>query len=177
MMSALNNTLEKIDSNLDGSLDRLFELLKIESVSTDPAYKAECKKAGQYLVDQLNGIGFDASLRETPGHPMVVAHHDGPEGVPHVLFYGHYDVQPVDPIELWDTPPFEPTIKEVNGAKRIYCRGSSDDKGQLMTFVEACRGWIEATGSLPCKVTILFEGEEGPGRHRWNRFLMRQQKN
>lgn len=162
-MTGLNDALAAIDKNLDASLARLFELLKIESVSTDPAYKEECAKAGRFLVDELNSLGFDASLRETPGHPMVVAHHDGPEGSPHVLFYGHYDVQPVDPIELWDTPPFEPTLKEVDGAKRIYCRGSSDDKGQLMTFVEACRGWKEATGSLPCKVTILFEGEEESG--------------
>ncbi len=162
-MSALDQTLSKIDTNMDGALERLFELLKIESVSTDPAYKASCTKAGQWLVDELNSLGFDASLRETPGHPMVVAHHEGPEGAPHVLFYGHYDVQPVDPIELWDTAPFEPTLKEVNGAKRIYARGSSDDKGQLMTFVEACRGWKEATGALPCRVTILFEGEEESG--------------
>ena len=162
-MSALDQTLSTIDTNMDGALERLFELLKIESVSTDPVYKASCAKAGQWLVDELNSLGFDASLRETPGHPMVVAHHDGPEGAPHVLFYGHYDVQPVDPIELWDTAPFEPTMKEVNGAKRIYARGSSDDKGQLMTFVEACRGWKEATGALPCRVTILFEGEEESG--------------
>ena len=94
---------------------------------------------------------------------MVVAHHEGPADAPHVLFYGHYDVQPVDPIDLWTTAPFEPTIEEVNGAKRIKARGSSDDKGQLMTFVEACRGWIDSTGSLPCRVTILFEGEEESG--------------
>lgn len=162
-MSTLEKTLSTIDDNMDGALDRLFELLKIESVSTDPAYKASCAKAGQWLVDELNSLGFDASLRETPGHPMVVAHHEGPQGAPHVLFYGHYDVQPVDPIELWDTSPFEPTMKEINGAKRIYARGSSDDKGQLMTFVEACRGWKEATGALPCRVTILFEGEEESG--------------
>jgi acetylornithine deacetylase/succinyl-diaminopimelate desuccinylase-like protein len=159
-MSDLQKTLETVDANLDASLERLFELLRIESISTDPAYKDQCRDAGAYLVDVLNEIGFEASLRDTPGHPLVVGHHDGPEGTPHVLFYGHYDVQPVDPIELWDSPPFEPTIKEVNGAKRFYCRGSSDDKGQLMTFVEACRAWKEVTGALPCKVSILFEGEE-----------------
>lgn len=170
-MSDLDRALSAVDDNLDASLDRLFELLRIESISTDPAYKQECRKAGQYLVDALNEIGFDASLRDTPGHPMVVAHHDGPEGAPHVLFYGHYDVQPVDPLELWETPPFEPTTKEVNGAKRIYCRGSSDDKGQLMTFVEACRAWKDATGGLPCKVTILFEGEEESGSPSLDGFL------
>ncbi|MGI9365088.1 MAG: M20/M25/M40 family metallo-hydrolase [Rhizobiaceae bacterium] len=170
-MSDLNKTLETVDANLEASLDRLFTLLKIESISTDPAYKAECRKAGQYLVDVLASIGFDASLRDTPGHPMVVAHHDGPEGSPHVLFYGHYDVQPVDPVELWETPPFEPTMKEVDGRKRFYCRGSSDDKGQLMTFVEACRAWKEATGGLPCRVTILFEGEEESGSPSLDAFL------
>ena len=92
-MSALEKTLENIDSHLDESLDRLFTLLRMQSISTDPAYKDACREAGQYLVDTLNGVGFDASLRNTPGHPMVVAHHDGPADAPHVLFYGHYDVQ------------------------------------------------------------------------------------
>jgi acetylornithine deacetylase/succinyl-diaminopimelate desuccinylase-like protein len=170
-MSDLHKTLETVDTNLDASLDRLFDLLRIESISTDPAYKDQCQKAGQYLVDTLMQIGFDASLRETPGHPMVVAHHDGPAGSPHVLFYGHYDVQPVDPVELWDTPPFEPTMKEVDGRKRFYCRGSSDDKGQLMTFVEACRAWKDATGGLPCSVTIFFEGEEESGSPSLEEFL------
>ena len=170
-MSDMDKVLEQVDTNLDASLDRLFSLLRVESISTDPAYKDECRKAGQILVDSLNEIGFDASLRDTPGHPMVVAHHDGPEGTPHVLFYGHYDVQPVDPIELWETEPFEPTMKEVNGAKRFYCRGSSDDKGQLMTFVEACRAWKEATGGLPCRVSILFEGEEESGSPSLEDFL------
>lgn len=171
MSTNLDATLDCIDANLDASMERLFALLRIESVSTDPAYKDECRKAGQFLVDALNGIGFDASLRDTPGHPMVVAHHDGPKSSPHVLFYGHYDVQPIDPIELWDTPPFEPTMKEVDGAKRFYARGSSDDKGQLMTFVEACRGWKETTGGLPCRVTILFEGEEESGSPSLEPFL------
>ncbi len=168
---SLDTVLDTIDANLDGSLERLFALLRMQSISTDPAYKGEVRKAAQTLVDQLNALGFDASLRDTPGHPMVVAHHDGPEGAPHVLFYGHYDVQPVDPIALWDTDPFEPTIKEVNGAKRVYARGSSDDKGQLLTFVEACRGWKEATGALPCRVTILFEGEEESGSPSLEPFL------
>ena len=166
---SLDTVLDTIDANLGGSLERLFALLRMQSVSTDPAYRDEVRKAAQTLVDQLNALGFDASLRDTPGHPMVVAHHEGPG--PHVLFYGHYDVQPVDPIELWDTDPFEPTIKEVNGAKRIYARGSSDDKGQLLTFVEACRGWKDATGAMPCRVTILFEGEEESGSPSLEPFL------
>ena len=87
------------------SLERLFELLRIRSISTDPAYAAECRKAAEWLVADLKTIGFDASVRDTTGHPMVVAHHDGPAGAPHVLFYGHYDVQPVDPLDLWEADP------------------------------------------------------------------------
>ncbi|MEM7299844.1 MAG: M20/M25/M40 family metallo-hydrolase [Pseudomonadota bacterium] len=162
-MSQLDQVLTAIDGNLEAATDRLFNLLRIESISTDPAYSQECRKAAQWLVDELNELGFDASVRDTIGHPMVVAHHPGPEGAPHVLFYGHYDVQPADPLDLWETPPFEPHIKEVNGTKQISGRGSADDKGQLMTFVEACRAWKSETGALPCKVTILFEGEEESG--------------
>jgi len=170
-MSHLDQTLSTIDTNADAALDRLFNLLRIESVSTDPAYSASCRKAAEWLVAELKSIGFDASVRDTPGHPMVVAHHDGPEGSPHVLFYGHYDVQPIDPIELWTTAPFQPTLKDGPDGPQIYARGSSDDKGQLMTFVEACRGWKEATGALPCRVTILFEGEEESGSPSLEDFL------
>ena len=163
-MSNIDAVLKSIDTNLDASVERLFDLLRIESISTDPAYNSECKKAAEVLVSDLASIGFDAKLHETPGHPMVVAHHDGPENAPHVLFYGHYDVQPVDPLELWDEPPFEPAIKEMpDGSKQITGRGTSDDKGQLMTFVEACRAWKSETGGLPVKVTIFFEGEEESG--------------
>ncbi|MDA8870715.1 dipeptidase [Rhizobiaceae bacterium] len=169
---ALGKTLAAIDADHDNALERLKALLRIPSISTDPAYKADVKRAAQVLVDDLTGLGFDASLRETPGHPMVVAHHDGPAPVdgksaPHVLFYGHYDVQPVDPIELWDTDPFEPTIRD----GKLFARGASDDKGQLMTFVEACRGYKSATGGLPCRVTIFFEGEEESGSPSLEPFL------
>ncbi len=163
-MSELDGILEHIDSDLDQSLARLFDLLKIESISTDPAYKESCAMAAEWLAKDLQSIGFDARVAPTEGHPMVVGHHEGPEGAPHVLFYGHYDVQPVDPIELWENPPFEPSIQTMpNGSKRLVGRGTSDDKGQLMTFVEACRAWKEKTGILPIKVSILFEGEEESG--------------
>ena len=106
-------------SNLDRSLERLFALLRIKSISTDPAYAAECRKAAEWLVDDLTTIGFDASVRDTPGHPMVVAHHDGPSpDSPHVLFYGHYDVQPVDPLELWDERSVRSAVKEIGPAAR-----------------------------------------------------------
>jgi len=170
-MTNLQTTLDHVDSNIEGSLERLFELLKIESISTDPAYKASCAEAAKWLAGELSSLGFDASVRETTGHPMVVGHHPGPSGAPHVVFYGHYDVQPVDPIGLWDTPPFEPSIADVDGSKRIRARGASDDKGQLMTFVEACRAWKATGDELPCAVSILFEGEEESGSPSLDAFL------
>jgi acetylornithine deacetylase/succinyl-diaminopimelate desuccinylase-like protein len=169
-MPALAPVLAKLDANLDDSLERLFELLRIKSISTDPAYAADCRRAAEWLVDDLRSIGFEASVRDTPGHPMVVGHHDG-DG-PHVLFYGHYDVQPVDPLNLWKEDPFSPSIRTGdNGQKVIAGRGSADDKGQLMTFVEACRAYKAVHGKLPCKVSILFEGEEESGSRSLKPFL------
>ncbi|MBR2688302.1 MAG: M20/M25/M40 family metallo-hydrolase [Aquamicrobium sp.] len=171
-MTVLNPVLDRLDKNLDQSLDRLFDLLKIKSISTDPAFSADCRKAAEWLVADLKSIGFDASVRDTPGHPMVVAHHEGPANAPHVLFYGHYDVQPVDPLNLWHDDPFAPAMKEIEpGRKVITGRGSADDKGQLMTFVEACRAWKAEHGVLPCRITILFEGEEESGSPSLKPFL------
>jgi acetylornithine deacetylase/succinyl-diaminopimelate desuccinylase-like protein len=172
-MTDLSPVLDRADQNLPSSLDNLFELLRIKSISTDPDYKAECRKAAEWLVGYLNSLGFKASVRDTPGHPMVVAHHDaGSADAPHVLFYGHYDVQPVDPIELWESDPFDPAIKDVgNGRKILVGRGTSDDKGQLMTFVEAVRAYKETRGTLPVRITILFEGEEESGSPSLKPFL------
>jgi len=166
-MSSLDQVLSKIDADLDSSLERLFQWLKVPSISTDPAYKDHCRTAGQWLVDELKGLGVEASLRETGGHPAVVGHAKSEtkgQTKPHVLFYGHYDVQPVDPLDLWERPPFEPRIITLSdGRKAISARGSSDDKGQVMTFVEACRAWKAVTGSLPINVTFLIEGAEEDG--------------
>jgi len=172
-MTDLSPVLDRADQNLPSSLDNLFELLRIKSISTDPDYKAECRKAAEWLVTYLNSLGFKASVRDTPGHPMVVAHHDaGSADAPHVLFYGHYDVQPVDPIELWENDPFAPAIKDLgNGRKILTGRGTSDDKGQLMTFVEAVRAYKETRGALPVRITILFEGEEESGSPSLKPFL------
>lgn len=169
---ALAPVLDRLDRSLDNSLKRLFELIRIPSISTDPAYRADCRRAAEWLVADLGTIGFEASVRDTPGHPMVVAHHDGPAGSPHVLFYGHYDVQPVDPVELWQDDPFAPALKEIEpGRKVITGRGSADDKGQLMLFVEACRAWKAVHGDLPCRITLLFEGEEESGSPSLKPFL------
>ncbi|MEM9436620.1 MAG: M20/M25/M40 family metallo-hydrolase [Pseudomonadota bacterium] len=157
----IDPVLTRIDEELDAATNRLLELLRVPSISTDPAYKADCDKAADWLVADLKSLGFDASKRPTPGHPMVVAHADGPG--PHVMFYGHYDVQPVDPLELWHRDPFDPALEKTDKGTVIRGRGSSDDKGQLMTFVEACRAWKAVHGSLPCKISIFFEGEEESG--------------
>ncbi len=154
--------LAKAETSSKASLNRLLELLRIASISTDPAYAAQCDEAAAWLVKELSALGFAAAAHNTPGRPMVVAHYTPKAAnakTPHVLFYGHYDVQPVDPPELWHTKPFEPEIR--NG--KLYGRGTSDDKGQLMTFVEAARAWLEATGDLPIKATFLIEGEEESG--------------
>ncbi|MBB3567533.1 M20/M25/M40 family metallo-hydrolase [Rhizobium sp. BK491] len=172
-MTDLSPVLDRADQNLPSSLDNLFELLRIKSISTDPDYKPECRKAAEWLVTYLNSLGFRASVRDTPGHPMVVAHHDaGAADAPHVLFYGHYDVQPVDPLDLWESDPFAPAIKDLgNGRKVLTGRGTSDDKGQLMTFVEAVRAYKETRGALPVRITILFEGEEESGSPSLKPFL------
>lgn len=172
-MTNLLPVLDRASAGIPASLERLFELVRIKSISTDPAYKAECRRAAEWLVTELRSLGFSATVRDTPGHPMVVAHHDGArEDSPHVLFYGHYDVQPVDPVNLWKHDPFQPAVREAPGGRRVITgRGTSDDKGQLMTFVEACRAWKETTGALPCRVTILFEGEEESGSPSLKPFL------
>jgi len=174
MANNCDTVLAQIDTGLDDSLKRLFELIAIPSISTDPAHAPDCTRAAEWLAGELGRIGFDASVRETRGLPMVVGHVT-PEGVPddalHVLFYGHYDVQPADPLELWTSPPFEPRLEEADGARRIVARGAADDKGQLMTFVEACRAWHEAAGGPPVKVSVLFEGEEESGSSSLGPFL------
>jgi len=174
-MSDINPVLEHIDLNLETSIDRLTDLVAIPSVSTDSAFAGKCREAAGWLSGQLNKIGFEASVRPTTGHPMVVAHYT-PEGltgsIPHVLFYGHYDVQPADPVALWDSPPFEATRKTgENGREHIVARGVHDDKGQLMTFVEACGALMSVEGRLPLKITILFEGEEECGSPSLAKFL------
>lgn len=158
---SLSAALAHADADLDNALARLMDFLSIPSISTDPAYAADTDRAAEWLTSELGALGFDASKRATPGHPMVVARHEG-DGT-HYLFYGHYDVQPVDPLELWDSPPFEPAVEDTPKGRVIRGRGTSDDKGQLMTFVEACRAWKAVTGSLPGNLTLFFEGEEESG--------------
>jgi acetylornithine deacetylase/succinyl-diaminopimelate desuccinylase-like protein len=166
----IDDVLTRIDDNLPAILDRLFALLSIDRISTDPAYAASVAKADDWLVSDLAGMGFTASSRPTPGHPVVVGHHAG--NGPHALFYAHYDVQPVDPIELWDSPPFSPRLVTMpDGRKVIAARGAADDKGQMMTFIEALRAWKAVTGSLPARVSVMLEGEEESGSASLKPFM------
>src|SRR5215470_7271160 len=135
---ALPKVLDRIDRDLDASLERLFAFLRIQSVTTDPAFAPHCRTAAEHVARDLASIGFAADVRPTAGHPVVVAKSANGSG-PRALFYGHYDV-----------PPVEPRIASLpDGRKVIVARGACDDKGQVMTFVEACRAWKAVTGSLP----------------------------
>ncbi len=179
-MSAADTVVDRLTSSRQEGVDRLVEWLKIPSVGTDPAHREDTRKAGRWAVDRLREAGIDAELRETgtkdkPGAPIVWAEHPGSEDYagPHVLFYGHYDVQPADPLELWESPPFEPVIKPAgNGTgERVVARGASDDKGQVAMFLEALRAWREATGEVPIRLTVLIEGEEESGSVNLENFI------
>ncbi|MEP9353948.1 M20/M25/M40 family metallo-hydrolase [Xanthobacter sp. KR7-65] len=167
----LDLTLKAVDDGLDGSLDRLFSFLRIASISTDPAHQAACRSAAEWVAGALEDLGFTAVVHPTAGHPVVVARTD--TGAPRrVLFYGHYDVQPVDPLDLWETPPFEPRLGETpDGRRTIVARGACDDKGQVLTFLEALRAYRATLGRLPVDVTVLLEGEEECGSPNLPGFL------
>ena len=170
-MSALDSVLARLDADRDAALERLGALVACRSVSTDPEFAGECARAADWLVEDLRGMGFEARSVSTKGHPVVLAKDHDSDG-PHVLFYGHYDVQPVDPLELWESDPFEMQVRtREDGTKYLLGRGTSDDKGQLMTFLEACRAWKAEAGRLPCRVTVVLEGEEESGGENLPPFL------
>ena len=165
-----DSVLAEIDQQFPQSLQRVCELLRFPSVGTDPAHAQDCRRAAQWLVRDLEAMGFTAGLRETTGQPLVAGSYAPPgggAGLPHILFYGHYDVQPADPLELWTSAPFEPQIRKgKSGKDAIFARGAADDKGQLMTFLEASRCWLKVHGALPFRLTVMIEGdEEGDASH------------
>jgi acetylornithine deacetylase/succinyl-diaminopimelate desuccinylase-like protein len=163
-IAGMEPVLTYIDDHLDDAIARLFELLRIPSISAQPDHTPDCRKAADWAVETLAGMGFSARLSETAGLPGVIAtrHEAGPDA-PHVLFYGHYDVQPADPIALWESDPFDPQIVEGPRGRRIVGRGAVDDKGQVVSFFEACRAHLTVNGKLPVRLTILLEGEEECG--------------
>ena len=165
--------LNHVDANLANARANLFDLLRIKSISAQPEHAAECVKAAEWWRDQLTGLGFDASVRATGGHPVVVGTLAGPADYPgpHILFYGHYDVQPVDPLTLWHSDPFDPQLADGPRGKRYVARGAVDDKGQTVMFLEALRAWRSAGGLIPARITVLIEGEEEVGSVSLEPFL------
>lgn len=163
-MSITETVLARVEAGAADAERRWLDWLRIPSVSAQPAHAPDIRAAAEWAAAQLREIGFEAAVRETEGHPCVVGHHPGPKapkaGLPRLLYYGHYDVQPAEPLELWTHPPFEPTIVAGPHGPRVYARGAVDDKGQCAMWLAAFRAWHEETGSLPCPVTVLLEGEE-----------------
>jgi succinyl-diaminopimelate desuccinylase len=146
---------EFINGQADKFEEELCELLRIPSISTDPAYRGEMPRAAGWVAQRFGSLGFAAEVVETPGHPLVYAESPKIGQAPTALVYGHYDVQPVEPLNLWDSPPFEPTRRD--GC--LYARGASDDKGQFLTHLFSARAWIASEGKLPLNLKYLIEGE------------------
>jgi acetylornithine deacetylase/succinyl-diaminopimelate desuccinylase-like protein len=175
----IQDILERIDGDFPQSLERLFEFLRFPSIGTDPAHHADCQRTAEWVKQQCDTLGFATTIRPTTGQPVVVAKYEPPKHIvsgrrhlPHVLFYGHYDVQPADPLELWTTPPFEPRIAlGKDGRDCIFARGACDDKGQVMTFLEASRAWLKVAGHLPFRLTLLIEGDEEGDDVHLDRFV------
>jgi len=156
-----------VDDNKKRFLDELFELLRFPSVSADPKYKADMLKTAEYVAQKLKSAGADlVEICPTAGYPIVYGEKTIDNSLPTVLVYGHYDVQPPDPLELWNTPPFEPTIRE----EKIYARGACDDKGQVYMHVKAFE-LMMSTNSLPCNVKFMIEGEEEVGSSNLGIFV------
>lgn len=171
--ATVETVLSHADDRLDQSRAALFELLSIPSISAQEAHKDDCLRAAGWVRDRLTALGFRTDIRPTPGHPVVVGHFDGPADYagPHILFYGHYDVQPPDPLDLWHSPPFEPQLVDGPRGPRFVARGAVDDKGQTTMFLEALRAWHEAGGGIPAKITAIIEGEEEVGSRNLEPFL------
>lgn len=172
-MSDIGNTLQEADRNLEAGLAKLLDLIAIPSISGDPSGAQGIGEAARWLQNELAELGFNARIVETEGHPLVLAHSTGAvaEDSPRLLFYGHYDVQPVGESDVWKHPPFAPEIIEEDGLRRFYGRGASDSKSQLWTFIEGLRAWKNIHGDFPGKVIILLEGEEESGSHSLPAFL------
>lgn len=168
----MEQLLKYVDENFKKSLDELMDYLRIPSVSSQSEHKEDMYKAANFLIGKMNEIGITKTkLIETKGHPLVYGEWLAAKDKPTVLIYGHYDVQPADPIELWKTPPFEPVIK---GGK-IWGRGANDDKGQSYTHLKSLEAYMKVNGSLPCNVKFLFEGEEEIGGPALSEFLKKKE--
>ena len=169
----MKNTLNYIQNHKQEFLNQLTDLLKIPSVSADPAYANDVKKTAEFLKDEFNRIGLDnVEIVPTAGHPIVYAEKIIDTHLPTVLIYGHYDVQPADPIDLWDSPPFEPVIKktDIHPEGAIFARGACDDKGQMYMHVKAVEAMLKSN-EMPCNVKFMIEGEEEVGSENLEAFI------
>jgi acetylornithine deacetylase/succinyl-diaminopimelate desuccinylase-like protein len=174
----MKNLDEYVEENKDRFVKELIELLKIPSVSADPAYKKDVLNTAAAVKDALKTAGCDSvEICETPGYPIVFGEKIIDKNLPTILVYGHYDVQPPDPVELWDSPPFEPVIKntKVHPEGAIFARGACDDKGQMYMHVKALE-YMTQTGSLPCNVKFMIEGEEEVGSESLGWFIERNKE-
>lgn len=164
-------TMERVDGYLDAHRhafeEQLKALLRIPSVSAQPDHNADTRRAAEFVRNDLARIGLQAELIATQGHPLVYAESARLPGKPTLLVYGHYDVQPPEPLEPWTSPPFEPTERDGN----LYARGATDDKGQMLTHLKAAEGWLQGAGGLPLNVKFLIEGEEEVGGASLERFV------
>ena len=156
-----------LDENADRFVEELKDLLRIPSISADPAHRDDVRRAAEFVRDRLSAAGLQAELIETSGHPIVFAEWTGAAGAPTALVYGHYDVQPPDPLDEWVTPPFEPTVRD----GRIYARGATDDKGQMYTHIKSVEAWLRSEDRLPVNVKFVIEGEEEVGSRGLEAFL------
>lgn len=162
------DVLDRIDAEKETYLEELKDYIRIPSVSTDPEYKGEVRRAAEFLRGKMQEAGLTAELIEGQGHPLVYGEWKGaPEGAPTILFYGHYDVQPADPIELWKHAPFEPVVE----GDKLIARGATDDKGQSYTHVKGVQAMLAERGSLPVNVKFLVEGEEEAGGESIERYV------
>ena len=156
-----------LDDNQDRFVNELQDLLRIPSVSADPAYSGDVRRAAEFTRDRLAEAGLSVELVETAGHPIVYGEWLQAENAPTVMVYGHYDVQPADPIDQWISPPFEPTVR----GGHVYARGATDDKGQMYTHIKSVEAWTKTAGSLPVNVKFVIEGEEEVGSLNLEKFL------
>jgi acetylornithine deacetylase/succinyl-diaminopimelate desuccinylase-like protein len=145
----------------------LFELLRIPSVSADSAHRADIRRAAEWVANRFRGLELKTEFVETAGNPIVFAESAAVPGAPIVLVYGHYDVQPPDPLAEWISPPFEPTVRDGN----VYARGATDDKGQMLTHIKSAEAWLKSVGRLPVQLKFVIEGEEEVGSRNLDKFL------
>lgn len=163
----LDSVASYLRQNSDRFLEELKELLRIPTVSADPECKPHMLRGAEFIHRQFADLGFRSEIVPTSGHPIVYAEWIKAPGAPTVMVYGHYDVQPADPLDLWTTPPFEPTLRD----GKLYARGATDDKGQMFTHIKSAEAWIRASGNLPLNLKYVIEGEEEVGSRNLEDFL------